>query len=260
MLYARWTVNGYTLTVNPNGGTWNSITDASQFTQDYGTTKTIADPLPPTGYTVSFDSNGGSSEVSLTSTITFEKWTLSGAGSLSGKIYTFGAGDGILTANYTNGSITLPSPTKAGYTFQGWYTSESGGTLIGRGGQSYTPTANITLYAEWDPNTYTLTVNPNGGTWNGTTANSEISKEITKTTSIANPTPPTGYKVTFAGDIQNAPTSLTAPKTFSKWTLSGAGSLSGTTYTFGAGDGILTANYTNGSITQIGRATCRERV
>ena len=121
--------------------------------------------------------------------------------------------------------------------------------MIGRGGQSYTPTANITLYAEWDPNTYTLTVNPNGGTWNGTTANSEISKEITKTTSIANPTPPTGYKVTFAGDIQNAPTSLTAPKTFSKWTLSGAGSLSGTTYTFGAGDGTLTASYTNGAIT-----------
>lgn len=34
-------------------------------------------------------------------------------------------------------------------TFQGWYTAASGGTKVGDGGASYTPTGNTTLYAHW---------------------------------------------------------------------------------------------------------------
>lgn len=33
--------------------------------------------------------------------------------------------------------------------FRGWYTAAEGGTKIGDGGASYTPTGNITLYAHW---------------------------------------------------------------------------------------------------------------
>jgi hypothetical protein len=77
-----------------------------------------------------------------------------------------------ITANYTvtyndnggNGSpasatispgsaTTLPSPTRLNgtpsYALTGWYTAASGGTLVGAGGASYTPTANVTLYAQW---------------------------------------------------------------------------------------------------------------
>ncbi len=43
-------------------------------------------------------------------------------------------------------SLTLPTPTWTGYTFNGWYNA---GSKIGNGGASYTPTANITLYAYW---------------------------------------------------------------------------------------------------------------
>lgn len=43
-------------------------------------------------------------------------------------------------------SLTLPTPTWSGYTFEGWYNA---GTKIGNAGASYTPTANITLYAHW---------------------------------------------------------------------------------------------------------------
>ena len=46
-------------------------------------------------------------------------------------------------------SLTLPTPTWSGYTFDGWY---SAGAKIGNGGASYTPTADITLYAHWTDN------------------------------------------------------------------------------------------------------------
>ena len=55
-------------------------------------------------------------------------------------------------------AITLPTATRTGYTFNGWYTATSGGTKAGNAGASYTPTANITLYAQWTVNTYTVTI------------------------------------------------------------------------------------------------------
>lgn len=57
---------------------------------------------------------------------------------------------------------TTPNPTRTGYTFQGWYTSE--GSYVVGGNQSYIPTSNIDLYAHWKRNTYTLTYDANGGT------------------------------------------------------------------------------------------------
>ncbi len=148
-IYAIWELNSYSLTVNPNGGTWNSTTENSVFTQNYGTTKTIANPTAPTGYKVTFNGNGGSTPSAITSTKSFSGWTNSGSGTLSGTTYTFGAGNGTLTANYKNNSITLPTPTRMGYTFAGWYDAASGGNKIGNGGATYTPTYNRTMYAHW---------------------------------------------------------------------------------------------------------------
>ena len=62
-----------------------------------------------------------------------------------------------LYALWTPGSVTLPTPTKAGHTFNGWYTEATGGTKVGVAGASYTPAANTTLYAQWTANTYTVT-------------------------------------------------------------------------------------------------------
>lgn len=47
-------------------------------------------------------------------------------------------------------AVTLPTPTRSGYNFMGWYTASSGGTKVGNGGSSYTPNANVTLYAQWE--------------------------------------------------------------------------------------------------------------
>ncbi len=86
----------------------------------------------PKEYTVSFNSNGGSS---------------------SPASQTVSAGS----------SITLPSPgSRSGYSFDGWYNNS---TYIGGTGASYTPTAHVTLVAMWSKiYTYTLRYNANGGT------------------------------------------------------------------------------------------------
>ena len=58
--------------------------------------------------------------------------------------------------------VTLPTPTRSGYTFLGWYTAAVGGTKAGGAGESYKPSSNITLYAQWGA-PCTVTYNANGG-------------------------------------------------------------------------------------------------
>lgn len=70
--------------------------------------------LDATEYTISYNANGGS--VSPTSAV------------------------------YSGTPLTLPTPTRAGYTFNGWYTAQTGGTQVS---SPYTPSANVTLYAQW---------------------------------------------------------------------------------------------------------------
>lgn len=57
--------------------------------------------------------------------------------------------------------LMLPTPTRTGYKFLGWYTAASGGNKIGDAGASYTPTANVTLYAQWAG--FVVTYDANGG-------------------------------------------------------------------------------------------------
>ena len=189
--YAQWSINSYTLTVNPNGGTWEGSTGSQQFTQTYGSTKTISNPTAPAGYKVTYNGNGGSTPSAQTSTKSFTGWTTSGAGTLSGTTYTFGAGAGTLTANYKNNAITLQTPTRTGYTFAGWYDAATGGNKVGNGGASYTPTKAITLYAHWTANTYTVAFNGNGNT-GGSTASVSMTYDTAKNLT-ANGYTKTGY-------------------------------------------------------------------
>ena len=47
-------------------------------------------------------------------------------------------------------SVTLPTPVNGTGNFKGWYDAETEGNKIGNAGASYTPTANITLHAQWE--------------------------------------------------------------------------------------------------------------
>jgi uncharacterized repeat protein (TIGR02543 family) len=46
-------------------------------------------------------------------------------------------------------STTLPTPSRANFVFDGWYTAATGGSKIGNAGASYTPGQSRTLYARW---------------------------------------------------------------------------------------------------------------
>lgn len=262
-LTAQWEIKKYTLTINPNGGTWNNTTSNSTKTGTTNSTLSIANPTPK-GYTVSFNTDGGNNVNSITSQRTFTNWSLSGSGSISGTTYTFGAGNATLTANYNNGSITLPSVSKAGHKFKGWYSNGCSGTFIGNAGESYTPTSNVTLKACYSYYAYILDVYPNGGTWNGTTektriepranpkpsiyGNTNYTGKIGSTIDIPNPIPPSGYTVSFDTNGGSSVSSITSTKSFNGWNNSSPGTFSGTTYTYGEGSGYITANYKNNSV------------
>ena len=107
----------------------------------------------PTGksFTVNYNANGGSVSASgKTVSQTFTNWNTAKNG--SGKTYLPGAtysdnANLTLYAQYSNPSVgTLPTPTRSGYTFDGWYTAKDGGTKVS---ESLKVTANITLYAHW---------------------------------------------------------------------------------------------------------------
>ncbi len=52
-----------------------------------------------------------------------------------------------LYAKWIPQEVTLPTPTKEGYTFKGWYTSADGGEKVEN---TFTPTSNATYYAHWE--------------------------------------------------------------------------------------------------------------
>lgn len=261
-LYALWKLKHPTLTVNPNGGTVDGNTATYTKEGDYNTTVNIPNPTKtPNGYVVKFDANGGTvDQLQTISTTSFSGWTGSGTSNLSGTTYTFGDNNQELKANYTQDAITLPTPTKTGSTFKGWYTATTGGTKLGNAGEQWTPTANnMTISAQWNEQTYTLTINPNGGTYGGTTDPTTVSQAYNTNYTVKTVTPPTGKTITFKDDDGTTTiTTVTQTKNFDKWTLEPQnsqdigkeGSLNSTqtTYTFGTANAQLTASYTDNQI------------
>lgn len=117
-------VTGVTAYINTNGtgaSTSGSLTGTDRVTPSAKTSGTLSSSnnyAPIIQYTVTWNANGGS--VSPSSN----------------------------TVN-SGSSVTAPTPTRSGYSFNGWYNASSGGSYIVGAGSSYTVTSNITLYAQW---------------------------------------------------------------------------------------------------------------
>ena len=103
-----------------------------------------------------------------------------------------------MRAQWTPGSVTLPTPSYTGYTFGGWYSDENCTTLVGAAGDSYTPTANTTLYAKWTPIDYTITYVYEGTVASGYTAPAAVTGKHVGDNMPADPTLPSvpGYTIT----------------------------------------------------------------
>ena len=248
-LYAKWTVNSYTVTWNPAGGNWGGNTDNIVQTYEYGAKINAPEKPSRTGYEFAewdptYDANAttmpannvtytakwtpetyyinyyeavgevndisGLNQISIvgaptsytildavalpalpakdgyTATGWYSQWcvfenqentqywagctptTGHNAGYYGHANYivkytantytiTWNANGGNVTpanSTYTYGgsTVTLPTPTRDSYTFNGWFTEESGGTQITEIGTTNKPTSDVIYYAQWTEN------------------------------------------------------------------------------------------------------------
>ena len=85
------------------------------------------------------------------------------------------------------GAITLPTPTKTGYNFDGWYDGET------KVNSSYTPSETVTLVANWTAKTTNITLNANTNN-HGSGSDSSVKATYNQALPNFTPcTPATGY-------------------------------------------------------------------
>ena len=222
-LFAQWTPNKYTVnfTASPNGyGTVSqssianvpygtTVTENSNAITINGTTVTATPAAKDANYSYSFNNwSNVPNTITGTCTITANftrtereltnyrttcstqaSVTLNPNGGSFASIPDVWNQDG---NNYKQenvaGPIDLPTPTRTGYDFDGWY--DDGETKVN---QTYTPTKTVTLTAQWTAKTTSITLDANTSN-NGSGANSSV----TATYDQALPeftacTPATGY-------------------------------------------------------------------
>ena len=180
---------------------WSYTSSGTENGRHYGDSATVTSLMPNDlyaswGRTVTFNPNGGDSMGGNASAVVLEGKTL-----------------------------TLPTATRDGYTFDGWYTSATGGSPVS---SPYTPSGNVTLYAHWTQSqsgttSYTVTFNANGG-------------------NVSMPSQ------TYTGTPLNLPTATWSGHTFQGWyTAATGGSPVSSPYT-PTGNVTLYAHWTQGQI------------
>ncbi len=190
-LWAKWEANTYTITFDVNGGKESYEEKHVTFDAEYTLPTPTRDGYDFLGWYCSGTKYEGgtwktANNVTLTATWTPKGFDIS-----------YDLADGEVNAslvykyNIESGNITLPTPTRTGYTFLGWT-----GTDVATANRTVTiSTGSIgdrSYTANWQANTYTVTFNANGGTVTPT------SKDVVFDTSYTLPTPErVGY--TFTG-------------------------------------------------------------
>ena len=164
-----YTFNGYTKNgewyYNANGTPYNKTNDGTKW--DYFGAQTLTAQWTANKYTVTLNNNGGT------------------------------GGTTSVTATYDAAMPSATMPTKAGYTFDGYFDAQTGGTKYynadGTSAKTWDKTSIIALYAQWTENTATLTYDANG---HGTAPES-VTMTYTQATNAAAAISATGY--TFNG-------------------------------------------------------------
>ncbi len=166
-LKAKWIPNRYTITYKGNKAT-SGVMEPQTF--EYDEEKAIKTNTYVREYTVTYDYNGaaaGMPYINKTVTAVFNGWAETETGDV---VYNAGdpvknlltSGNKDLYAKWTLGTTTLPTPTKDGHTFDGWYKEEGLINKVGNGGETFQPTSDIMLHAKWLVNTYTVSFDNKG--------------------------------------------------------------------------------------------------
>jgi uncharacterized repeat protein (TIGR02543 family) len=195
---------GYAVTYIGNGNNSGTVpTDAAAY--PFGATVTVSGntgSLTRTGYTfagwnTAADGSGTSYAASATFTIAgnttlYAKWTINNY-TVS---FTSNGGSAVTSQSVTyNTTATAPTvPTRAGYTFAGWYTDAG---LSAAFAFTTVITGDTTLFAKWTINNYTVSFTSNGGS-------AVTSQSVTYNTAANAPTAPTRSGHTFAGWYSDA--------------------------------------------------------
>ena len=175
--YARWSINSYTFTFDKNGG---STPSSSSITKDYneaiGTLPTCSRAADNT-YTYAFAgwfdtaaATGGTKLTTTTKVTSNKTWYARWTATYKNYTVTWNGNGGTPSKSsssfhYNDALGTLPTATRTGYTFKGWSTSASGSVNVST---TTKVTGNVTYYAVWQINSYTLTVTAGtGGTVSG---------------------------------------------------------------------------------------------
>ena len=161
-LYAKWSINQYTISFETNGGF-----DVPSITQDYGTS--VTEPLAPIkeGHTfINWYSDQELTQVYMFTTMPAEDITVYVKWSINQYTITFESNGGSLvspiTQDYNTYIIEPLVLTKEGHTFSGWYWDIE--LIMIFDFSIYTvPAEDMTLYAKWSVNQYTITFETNGG-------------------------------------------------------------------------------------------------
>lgn len=202
-LYAQWTPNTYTVSFDSNGGGTAPSSKKVTFGSTYGTLGTVS----RSGYTFVgwfTEKNGGKEILADTEYTSTSNQTLYAHWSENGYTVTFDANGGNVSTS-SKGVVygatygTLPTPTKSGAEFLGWYTTKDGGNKI-TSSSTVNITSNQTLYAHWKVNSYTITFDPTGGS---------VSQET--------------KDVVFGSTYGSLPTPTKEGHTFSGWYTSSGG-------------------------------------
>ena len=141
----------YTVSYNSDGGSQNP---SSQVVQS-GSTVTLPSPGTKTNYQFNgwvSSYNGQIYQTNQTSHAILDNTTFTASWTLLTWTVSFDGNGGSTPSSQTvtrGSSITLPNSTRSGFTLLGWYTASVGGSSVGNAGASYTPSNNITLYAQW---------------------------------------------------------------------------------------------------------------
>lgn len=199
-------LKSYTVTWNPNGG---SVSPTSTTKTHGSTLGTLPTPIRAADAQYTYTFKGwftaatGGTQISASTTVTgnviyYAQWTAN----IRSYTATFNGNGGgtpspsTITKTYGSELGTLPTCSRTGYTFLGWYTASSGGTKIS---STTKITSTVTYYAQWSINSYTLTYDVNGGN-----AVSPASKSVQYGSAYGTlPTPTRAstaqYSYTFAG-------------------------------------------------------------
>lgn len=180
ILYAKWEINSYTINFEENEGS-----NVSNLKQEYNTL-IVSPETSKNGYTfIGWFSNSSLTDGYVFSRMPAENITLYAKWKIKQYKIGFEENGGAAVSDKTqdyNTSVTEPETSKAGFTFIGWFTdSELTESFV----FSTMPAENITLYAKWEMNQYTISFEENGGTVvneitqepNTTVRAPEISKE-----------------------------------------------------------------------------------